>query len=203
MSLPRLWPKHHWFLPLFFQCQCFSEASPPSSPSSDLFRFRRWHLRFGPVRAECSGTLTEDPRSPALFLSTQPGTALSVLTTLAGTFFMSFWWRAKSLGSFFFANVILFVYFGLHQVLVAAYVLFVAAPRLAPWHSGSVAAAWRLSCLTASGILVPLPEINPRSAVLKGRFLALEPLWKSLDYFFFLLFTSVSLSSPSLTLQES
>ena len=104
---------------------------------------------------------------------------------------------------FFFYNVILFIYFGLHQVLVAAYVLFLAAPRLSPWHSGSGVAARRLSCLTASGILVPLPEIKPRSAVLKGRFLGLEPLWKSLDFFFSLLFTSVSLSSPSLTLQES
>lgn len=85
---------------------------------------------------------------------------------------------------FFFSNVILFIYFGLHQVLVAAYVLFVAAPRLSPWHSGSGVAARRLSCLTASGILVPLPETKPRSAVLKGRFLGLEPLWKSLDFFF-------------------
>ena len=85
---------------------------------------------------------------------------------------------------FFFSNVSLFIYFGLHQVLVAAYVLFVAAPRLSPWHSGSGVAALRLSCLTASGILVPLPETKPRSAVLKGRFLGLEPLWKSLDFFF-------------------
>lgn len=45
-------------------------------------------LRFVPLQAlalrvwsrqtECSGTLTEDPWSPALFPSTQPGTALSV-----------------------------------------------------------------------------------------------------------------------------
>ena len=38
--------------------------------------------------------------------------------------------KSKISRLFFFLTVILFVYFGLHQVLVAAYVLSVAAARL-------------------------------------------------------------------------
>ena len=88
---------------------------------------------------------------------------------------------------FLFKNLFIYLFTWLHQVLVAACGLFVAACGLlsscgtqAPEHVGSVVAACGLSCPTACGILVPQPGIEPASRALEGGFLTTGPPGKSL-----------------------
>ena len=87
--------------------------------------------------------------------------------------------------SFSFLSFFLFIW--LHQVLVAACKIFIASRGLlcsscgarALECTGSVAVARRLSCLTARGILVPRPGIEPVSPALEGGFLTTGPPGKS------------------------
>ena len=199
MSLPQLWPEHHQFLPLIFQCHSFQKAPHPCRLPQVCFR--HWNSRFGPVRAQCSGTLTEDSQSICLVSVTTTRGGLVCVNRLGRELLYELVMKGKISRPFFF--LILFCLFILgHIESQLARVRSVAAPGLSSWRSGSGVAARSLACLTASGIVVPLAEGKPGSAVWEGRFLAPEPLWKSLD-FLFPSFYIMSLSSPSLTLQES
>ena len=198
MSLPQLWPKHHRFLPLIFQCHGFQKAPHPCRLPQVCFR--HWNLRFGPVRAQCSGTLAEDPQSTCLVSVTTTRGSLVCVNRLGRELLYELVMKGKISGPFFFKYHSVCLFWATSSLSGRVRAL-LQRPGLSR-HSGSGAAARSPACLTAGGIVLPLAEVKPGSAVWKGRFLAPEPRWKSLD-FFFPSFYIVSLSSPSLTLQES
>lgn len=128
MSLPQLWPKHHRFLPLFFQCHGFQKAPHPCRLPQVCFR--RWNLRFGPVRAECSGTLTEDPQSTCLVSVTTTRGGLVCVNRLGRELLYDLVMKSKISRLFFlkYYSVCLFILGHIESQL--AHVCSVAAPGL-------------------------------------------------------------------------
>ena len=76
--------------------------------------------------------------------------------------------------TFFFKFFKIYLPIWLHQVLAAAYRIFVTSHG-----SFSLAVVRGLRCSVACGILVPQPGIEPESPALQGRFLTTRPLGKS------------------------
>ena len=82
----------------------------------------------------------------------------------------------------------------------------VAACRLSgggiqpPAHVGSVAAAPRLSCSAACGILVPQPGIEPTSPALQDRFFTTGPQEKSHLFYFKISLSCCSISWKKFTI---
>lgn len=113
MSLPQLWPEHHQFLPLIFQCHSFQKAPHPCRLPQVCFR--HWNSRFGPVRAQCSGTLTEDSQSICLVSVTTTRGGLVCVNRLGRELLYELVMKGNISRPFFF-NIILSVYFGPHRV---------------------------------------------------------------------------------------